>query len=44
MAVVIKNMEPEDPRVNGGNSGPTFIFYSPQMRSEKVFDIVHVKE
>lgn len=44
MAVVIKNMEPETPKGLNGNNGPTFIFYSPQMRSEKVFDIVQVKE
>jgi predicted transcriptional regulator len=43
MAVVIKNMEPEGPK-NNGNSGPTFIFYSPQMRSEKVFEVVATKE
>jgi predicted transcriptional regulator len=43
MAAVIKTMEPEAPKVNG-NSGPTFIFYSPQPRREEVFDIVRVKE
>jgi hypothetical protein len=43
MAAVIRTMEPETPKINGAG-GPTFIFYSPQMRSEKVFDIVHVKE
>jgi predicted transcriptional regulator len=44
MSAVVRNMEPEIPKVNGGNAGPTFIFYSPQMRSEKVFEVVHVKE
>jgi len=43
MAAVIKTMEPEGPKTNG-NSGPTFIFYSPQMRREEVYDIVRVKE
>jgi len=43
MSAVIKNMEPESARLGGG-SGPTFVFYSPQIRSEKVFDVVHVKE
>jgi len=44
MAAVIKTMEPEQSKNPTGNTGPTFIFYSPQMRSEKVFDIVQVKE
>ena len=45
MSAVIRNMEPEVPKNNNGNNGgPTFIFYSPQIRSEKVFDVVHVKE
>lgn len=43
MSAVIKTMEPEVARFGGG-SGPTFVFYSPQVRSEKVFDVVHVKE
>ena len=43
MAAVIRTMEPEGPKTNG-NSGPTFIFYSPQMRREEVYDIVRVKE
>jgi predicted transcriptional regulator len=43
MSAIIRNMEPE--KVNNvGPGGPTFIFYSPQLRSEKVFDVVHVKE
>jgi predicted transcriptional regulator len=44
MSAVIKTMEPESPKGLNGNSGPTFIFYSPQMRTEKVFEVVHVKE
>jgi len=43
MSAIIRNMEPDTPKLNGSN-GPTFIFYSPQMRSEKVFDVVRVKE
>jgi len=43
MAVVIKSMEPEGPK-NNGNGGPTFIFYSPNIRKEEHFDVVHVKE
>lgn len=43
MAVVIKSMEPEGPK-NNGNSGPTFIFYSPNIKREEHFDVVHVKE
>lgn len=43
MAAVIRTMEPEQVKT-GGNSGPTFIFYSPQMRREEVYDIVKVKE
>jgi hypothetical protein len=43
MSVVIKSMEPEGPKVNG-NSGPTFIFYSPQIKREEVYDVVRVKE
>jgi len=44
MSAVIRNMEPEVLRNNNGSGGPTFIFYSPQFRSEGVFDVVHVKE
>jgi len=43
MSAIIKNMEPPAP-VNNDRGGPTFIFYSPQMRNEKVFDVIHVKE
>lgn len=43
MSAVIRSMEPEGPK-NIGNGGPTFIFYSPNIRKEEHFDIVHVKE
>jgi predicted transcriptional regulator len=44
MSAIIKNMEPEIPKNNNGNGGPTFIFYSPQFRKEEVFDVINVKE
>lgn len=44
MSAVIRNMEPETQKSNGGNSGPTFIFYSPHIRKEEVFEVVQVKE
>lgn len=43
MSAVIRSMEPDTPKVNG-NSGPTFIFYSPHLKKEEHYDIVHVKE
>ena|SRR5215831_2325446 len=46
MAAVIRTMEPELPKSPTGpiNTGPQFIFYSPQTRKEEVFEVVHVKE
>lgn len=43
MSAIISNMESKGSKTEG-DSGPTFIFYSPQTRSEKVFDMVQVKE
>lgn len=43
MAVVIKNMEPDGPK-STGNSGPTFVFYSPTFKREEHFDVVRVSE
>lgn len=43
MSAVIRSMEPEAARKDGPN-GPTFIFYSPQIRKEEVYDVVRVKE
>lgn len=43
MSAVIRNMEPEQNKVNESN-GPTFVFYSPQTRKEDVFDVVYAKE
>lgn len=43
MSAIVKNMEPDNPMVNNPG-GPTFVFYSPQFRDERNFDIIHVKE
>lgn len=43
MSAVVKNMEPEGPKVPN-NSGPTFVFYSPQFRKEESYEIVNAKE
>jgi hypothetical protein len=45
MSAVIRTMEPDEnknPAMN--NNGPTFVFYSPQFRTEESFDVVHAKE
>ncbi len=44
MSAVVKNMEPEGPKAPGNNSGPTFVFYSPQFRKEESFEVVVAKE
>jgi len=45
MSAVIKNMEPESNKnPNPSINKPTFIFYSPQMRKEEHYDVVHMKE
>ncbi len=44
MSAVVKNMDPPDAKVPGGNSGPTFVFYSPQFRKEESFEVVVAKE
>lgn len=46
MAAVIKVMEPDtgSGHANINNNGPTFVFYSPQFRSEDAFDVVYAKE
>jgi hypothetical protein len=43
MSVVFKNMEPDGPKAPS-NSGPTFVFYSPQFRKEEHYDVVQAKE
>lgn len=44
MSAVVKNMEPDTPKVPEGNSGPTFVIYAPQYRKEEHFEVVHAKE
>lgn len=44
MSAVIRNMEPEKAQNPLGAGGPTFVFYSPQVRHEEVFEVIHVKE
>lgn len=45
MSAVIQQMEPESDKNKGNtNTGPTFIFYSPQQRKEESFDIVYPKD
>ncbi len=43
MSAVIKNMEPDGPK-STGNSGPTFVFYSPVFKREEHFDVVRANE
>lgn len=45
MAAIVRDMEPESNGKNGiDKQAPTFVFYSPQFRDERSFDIIHVKE
>lgn len=46
MSAVVRSMEPDNSRGSddGKNNGPTFVFYAPQIRDERQFDVVHVKE
>jgi hypothetical protein len=43
MSVVFKHMEPDGPKTPA-NTGPTFVFYSPQFRKEEHYDVVTAKE
>lgn len=43
MSVVFKHMEPDGPKAPT-NTGPTFVFYSPQFRKEEHYDVVQAKE
>lgn len=43
MSAVVKNMEPDGPKVPTSN-GPTFVFYSPQFRKEDSYEVVNAKE
>jgi len=47
MSQVMKNVEPDSPGINGGvntGGGPAFVFYAPQTRDEKSYDIVQAKD
>lgn len=44
LSAVVKNMEDNSPVQSNSNTGPTFVFYSPQFRKEEHFDIVPSKE
>jgi hypothetical protein len=44
MSTVVKQMEETENPLEKGKTGPTFVFYSPQVRNEQVFDVVHAKE
>jgi len=44
MSAVVRHMEEVVTDGAKVNSGPTFVFYSPQTRKEEVFDVVHAKE
>lgn len=45
MSAIVRNMEPETPKSPGeGANGPTFIFYSPQIKKEEHYDIVKAVE
>lgn len=46
MSQVMKNVEPETTGKGGINTGdgPTFVFYAPQTREEKTYEVIQVKE
>lgn len=45
MSGIVKEMEPELPKESGdGSKGPTFIFYSPQIKEEKHYDVLNARE
>lgn len=44
MAAVVKQMEPETPKGPGNNTGPTYIFYSPQQRKEESYEMIFTRE
>lgn len=43
-ASVVKSMEGDTSTAPVNNNGPTFVFYSPQVKKEESFDAVYVKE
>ncbi len=44
MSGIVKEMEPETPKEDNSKTGPTFIFYSPQVKTEQHYDIVNARE
>lgn len=46
MSAIVKDMEPDTPKVinETGVAGPTFVFYAPQFRDERSYDVVNAKE
>lgn len=44
MAAIIRDMEPEKGSNDNGRQAPQFVFYAPQFRDERSFDVIHVKE
>ena len=45
MSVIIKNLEPKESATQTNNvSGPQFVIYAPQFKSESSFDVIEVKE
>jgi len=45
MSAVVRAMEPEQEKgPQTPNNGPTFVFYAPQFRDERHFDVVNAKE
>lgn len=44
MSAVIRNMEPEQPKLVNNDNGPKFVFYAPQFRKESNYEVVVAKE
>jgi hypothetical protein len=44
MSTVVKQMEDTDKAEDKSKNGPTFVFYSPQIRKEEEYEVVHAKE
>lgn len=44
MSIVAKNMESSIEATDATKTGPTFVFYSPQVTEEKKFEVIQTKE
>lgn len=44
MAVIIKNLEPQQQSTSEASNGPSFVIFAPQFRKEESFDFIDVKE